>query len=232
MTAAPVTPPATPDEFSTGARVAVLLPLPVSGAYDYLVPEDSVLAPGDVVEVPIGRRFETGVVWGAGHGDVAESKLKDVVHRLDVPSLPGVLLRFIDWVAGYTLQPPGAVLRMTINPIRRGFTPKPVTAIVASGRSLAECGVKATPAREKVLSAIGTDSFSTATALANHAKVSAGVIRSLLDAGVLTQIETTLPSPFDELHPNHAKTLLEDAQNRAVTMLLERFNHALVSRCS
>jgi len=213
-------------EFSTGARVAVLLPLPVGTAYDYLVPEECVLAPGDVVEVPIGRRFEVGVVWGPGLGDVAESKLKEVVHKLDIPPLPDVLLKFIDWVANYTVQPAGAVLRMAINPIRRGYASKPVTAIVASGRSFEDCSLKRTPAREKVLSAIGEKSFATATALSEEAGVSSGVIRSMVESGVLQLIETAAPSPFDELQQNHAKTVLDDAQNRAVSELRARVGGA------
>lgn len=213
-------------EFSSGTRIAVLLPLPVSTAYDYVVPEECVLTPGDVVEVPIGRRFEIGVVWGAGLGDVSEAKLKDVVRRLDVPPLPVVLMRFIDWVASYTLQPAGAVLRMAINPIRKGYASKPLTAIVASGRSLDACQVKGTPAREKILSTIGKRSFPTATALAKEANVSAGVVRSLVDAGVLDVIEVEKPSPFDKLDIHHAKTTLEDDQNQAVTTLLARLNHA------
>ena len=31
-----------------GRRLAVLLPLPVAGAYDYIVPEGMALAPGEV----------------------------------------------------------------------------------------------------------------------------------------------------------------------------------------
>ena len=70
-----------PDVFAQGARVAVLLPLPVEGAYDYLVPEGLSLAAGDIVEVPLGRRFEVGVVWGAGEGAVPAAKLREVVHN-------------------------------------------------------------------------------------------------------------------------------------------------------
>ena len=55
--------------FPPGAQVTVLLPLPVD-TYDYRVPEDVTLAAGDVVEVPLGRRFEVGVVWGPGTSDV------------------------------------------------------------------------------------------------------------------------------------------------------------------
>ena len=225
-TASTDTAPPAPAEFSAGAYVAVLLPFPVNTPYDYVVPEDCVLALGDVVEVPIGRRFEIGVVWGAGRGDVPESKLKSVVHRLDVPSLPDVLMRFIDWVASYTLQPAGAILRMTINPIRRGHILKPATVIIASGRSLKDCKLKPTPAREKVLGVVGTKSFPTASALTKTANVSAGVIRNLIDAGVLNVIEIAAPSPFHTLHLNHAKTVLEDSQNRAATVLLERLDRA------
>jgi len=44
-------------------RVRVLLPLPLVGAYDYRVPEELALAPGDFVRVPLGKRSEIGVVW-------------------------------------------------------------------------------------------------------------------------------------------------------------------------
>jgi primosomal protein N' (replication factor Y) (superfamily II helicase) len=108
MTSAQSTPADITPRFSAGAQVAVLLPLPVDSAYDYKVPEGAELAAGDIVEVPLGRRFEVGVVWGPGCHDVRPEKLREVVHKLDVPPVPGVLRRFIDWAAGYTLQPPGA----------------------------------------------------------------------------------------------------------------------------
>src|SRR5690349_19043204 len=106
---------AQPVAFTAGMRVAVLLPLPVDTAYDYMVPEGAVLMAGDIVEVPLARRFEVGVVWGPGVGDIPAAKVREVVHKLDLPALPEVLRKFIDWVAGYTLQPAGAVLRMTLN---------------------------------------------------------------------------------------------------------------------
>ena len=55
--------PAQPVVFGPGARVAVLLPLPVDTAYDYVVPEGASFVAGDIVEVPLARRFEVGVVW-------------------------------------------------------------------------------------------------------------------------------------------------------------------------
>src|SRR5512138_3723344 len=49
-------------------RVQVLLPLPLSGAYDYLVPEGLApeglaVEPGSVVVAPLAQRELIGVVW-------------------------------------------------------------------------------------------------------------------------------------------------------------------------
>ncbi|MEQ9199755.1 MAG: hypothetical protein RLN80_07185, partial [Rhodospirillales bacterium] len=53
-------------------RVSVLLPLPLSGAYDYRADVSLDLQPGDIVEVPLGRQQRTGVVRGPAAGDVAD----------------------------------------------------------------------------------------------------------------------------------------------------------------
>ncbi len=98
----------------TSRTVAVLLPLPLAGAYDYAVPEGASLSPGDFVMAPLGARQMVGVVWRAAQGGVDPAKLKSVHAKLDLPPLPEDLRRFIDWVADYTLSPPGAVLRLAM----------------------------------------------------------------------------------------------------------------------
>ncbi|MDP1556352.1 MAG: DEAD/DEAH box helicase, partial [Hyphomonas sp.] len=208
--------------FGAGAQVAVLLPLPVTSAYDYKVPEGVELSAGDIVEVPLGRRFEVGVVWGPGQHEVRPEKLREIVHRLDVPPVPEVSRRFIDWAAAYTLQSPGALLRIAINPARRWVPPQPVSALAASGLSLKAAGVKATPAREKVMAAIGAATFPTATALAAKAGVSSGVIRQLIDAGALRNVPLPYASPFDPLAPDHARPCLEAAQAEAAAVLVSK----------
>ena len=57
------------------------------------------------------KGFEVGVVWGKGESDLPPGKLRDIVQRVEVPALNQTLRQFIAWVAGYTLQPMGAVLR-------------------------------------------------------------------------------------------------------------------------
>ena len=46
-------------------RVSVLLPLPLSEAYDYRLPGHLAASPGSFVRVPLGRREVVGVVYGA-----------------------------------------------------------------------------------------------------------------------------------------------------------------------
>jgi primosomal protein N' (replication factor Y) len=207
-------------EFSPGAQVTVQLPLPVE-AYDYRVPEGLTLVAGDMVEVPLGRRFEVGVVWGKGESDVPAGKLRDIVQRIDVPPLNDTLRQFIGWVAGYTLQPMGAVLRMALNPAR-GWQPASVPVLVPSGRSITEAGLKATLARQKLLAAATKERFSTAAALARAAGVGAGGVRDLLAAGVLATVNQSAPSPFANPDTAHARPRLEAAQAAAVRDLSEK----------
>src|SRR5262245_71928 len=111
------------DEFDAAApreRVRVLLPLPLTGAYDYRAALSLHLQPGDFVHVPLGNRGTIGVVWdaipsGAEEEPLPEERLKDVAEKLDAPPLPATTRRFVDWVSSYTLAPPGAVLRMAMS---------------------------------------------------------------------------------------------------------------------
>ncbi|MGB9151605.1 MAG: primosomal protein N' [Alphaproteobacteria bacterium] len=103
MTKPSTTPPAT---------LRVLLPAPLADAYDYLPPEGERPENGAFVEVPFGGRKMLGVVWGDGKGGVPEAKLKNIAFVLDLPLVPDVSRSFVDWVAGYTLTPAGAVLKM------------------------------------------------------------------------------------------------------------------------
>ncbi len=102
-------------------RVPVLLPYPFATALDYAVPEGLDPKPGDVVQVPLGRRDVFGVVWdGTPEAGVAETQMRSLLSSLPVPPLQPPLRRFIDWVAAYTLSPTGAVLAMTM----RGYRPQ------------------------------------------------------------------------------------------------------------
>ncbi|MEX0923606.1 MAG: primosomal protein N' [Rhodovibrionaceae bacterium] len=208
--------PRTSEEFSAGARVGVLLPLPLAGVYDYLVPEETSLSPGDIVEAPLGKRVLTAVVWGAGAGDVAESKLKTLLGRFAVPPLPEAERRFIDWVADYTLAPPGAVLRMALSAPQALQPPAPRRALVAAA---APEDMKITPARQRVLAAAADGFARPAAELAREAGVSAGVLKALVKAGALREVELAPARHFPLPDPATLGPKLSKAQGAAAAAL-------------
>jgi primosomal protein N' (replication factor Y) len=109
---------------------------------------------------------------------------------------------------------------MTLNPARRWPQQKTPTAIAVSGMPLAALGVKATPAREKVLAVVHQKGpFETAAALARESGVSGGVIRDLITAGALSVIEAQAVSPFPAPHPDHHLPQLEAGQEKAAADL-------------
>ncbi|MEM7670265.1 MAG: primosomal protein N', partial [Pseudomonadota bacterium] len=98
--------------FGPGARVAVMVPAPFDGALDYVVPEGLELGAGDFVQVELGARLVTGIVWGAATGEIAIERLKRIAGRFDVPPMADAMRRFLDRAAEYTLTPPGMMVRM------------------------------------------------------------------------------------------------------------------------
>lgn len=102
-------------EMKSSLRVVrVLVPLPVGEGYDYLVPADLEISAGDFVSVPLGKKESVGIVWGEPDGKIPENKLKTIEAVLDAPPLSEATRAFVDWVAGYTLTPPGSILKMLL----------------------------------------------------------------------------------------------------------------------
>src|SRR5690348_2881296 len=140
-------------------RVRVLLPVPFPGALDYRVPDEMATPPpGTFVRVTLGPRPLVGVVWEGDDGDtVAPERLKPLGDVLPTPPLPAELRRFVERVAGYTLAPPGAVLRMTMSVGEALLPPSPrrICAITAEGTAALDSEPKAlTPARRRALAAL------------------------------------------------------------------------------
>lgn len=172
--------------------VSVLLPLGIPGPYDYAVPPTIEVAHGDFVTVPLGSREILGVVWGDASGEVGHNRLKPITERLDVPPMARVLRQFIDWIASYTLSPPGAVLRLAIR--APGALEPAATRIVY--RLNGPAPARLTPGREKVL-AVAQDHFARTTReLAEEAGVSTAVVRGLIDAGTFEAVELPADAAF------------------------------------
>ncbi|MFO1113340.1 MAG: primosomal protein N' [Rhodospirillales bacterium] len=204
--------------FAAGERVAALLPLPLAGAYDYLVPEGLSLRVGDFVEVPLGGRRLPAVVWGEGTETLDKAKLKPVARRLAAPPLPEVSRRFVGWVADYTVQPAGAVLRMLMSVPEALLPAKPGRVLRAAER---QPDLRASPARQRVLTVLAEGPPLPLAELARRAACSQAVVRGLLAAGALEAVELpeVLPPAPDWRRPGRS---LSRAQGAAAAALRAR----------
>ena len=168
-------------------RIQILLPLPLQGVLDYLAPDDLALQEGDFVEVPLGSKRLQGVVWSMEPppSDVPDERLKHIYGRFDLPALPDSLMKFIDWVAAYTLSPPGAVLKMAVSVPRAFEQAKSRTAY----RLAVEDPEELTAARRKVYDAAVGDMPLSVRDWRDWAGVGEGVIRGMVKAGQMTAVE-------------------------------------------
>ncbi|MCA1263194.1 primosomal protein N', partial [Nitratireductor aquimarinus] len=89
--------------------VPVMVPMPAERPYSYAVPEDMRVEPGSIVRVPLGPREVAGIVWDGPGEAVAAKRLRAISAVFDCPPIPEEMRRFVDWVASYTLSPPGMV---------------------------------------------------------------------------------------------------------------------------
>ena len=92
----------------------VLVPMPAERPYSYAVPGDMQVVPGSIVRVPLGPRLVAGVVWDGPAEVIDARKLRAIEHVFDCPPVDAQMRRFVDWVAAYTLSPPGLVARMIL----------------------------------------------------------------------------------------------------------------------
>ncbi len=168
--------------FVAGERVGILLPLPLTGVYDYRLPAGMDVEEGAFVRVPLGGRQATGVVWGKASGEVAEARLRDVVASLPAAPMTAVMRRFVDWVAAYTLYPAGAVLRMAMSVPEALLPSRPETVLAAAA---AMPDLRPTAARARVMAVLADGPPRTAADLAREAGVSSAVVAGLMAAGAL-----------------------------------------------
>jgi primosomal protein N' (replication factor Y) len=201
----------------------VLVPVAVDIAYSYKIPRGLELAPGDFVEVPLGNRQATGVVWDVREAPAA-SNLKSILHKRDLPPMGAPLRDFIDWVARWTLSPRGMVLRMaTRAPDSAGPEPVRIGVRLAADDPGSEA-LRITPARARVLQAAQGGLSYSKSALAEASACSVGVIDGLIDEGALEAI--ALPPEPVALAPDlgFAPTCFEPDQATAACELAARVN--------
>jgi len=196
-------------------RAGVLLPLPLSGAYDYKLPKGTNAARGLLVSAPIGPREALGAVWGAAEGSVGDNRLKEAVPLAGLPALSHKLCDFVDWVASYTLSPPGMILAMVLRSAK-AFAPETMrTAYVRGGAT----PKRLTPARARVLAVAEDGLARSVPSLAEEAGASPAVVRGLIESGALAATQLPEFAAFAVPDPALAAAALNGDQRRAADAL-------------
>jgi primosomal protein N' (replication factor Y) len=96
------------------ALIEVLTAEGAPKSFTYAAPLDVTLRRGQLVRVPLGKKFSFGVVLGPSQEVIPPEKLKTIASLVEAPPLQPALIDFIFWVADYCMSLPGNILAMAI----------------------------------------------------------------------------------------------------------------------
>jgi primosomal protein N' (replication factor Y) len=192
----------------------VLVPVPVARPYTYT--SDRLLDPGTIVAIPLGPRLVVGAVWPGIPDQVAAGKVREIEQIFDAPPLPESLIRFVEWVAEYTLSPLGMVLRMVLRSPEALHPERQMPGVRIAGAP----PERMTDARRRVLDLAANGLAWSKSGLAAGAGVSPGVVDGLLAQGTLEVVALPVRPIASVVDPDHARPNLSKAQERAAAALV------------
>lgn len=178
--------------------ISVLLPMPFKGAFDYLYQDIGSVQVGSFVRVPFGRSVQEGVVLEIHDRDpaVSHDKLKEIQEVIQLPELSKETLHFIQRMSHYTLNPLGSVLKLFMS-VPRVFDP-PKMRTYYRFMPLDRENPKLTPLQQKVCDAFEGDDVLTREDILGRIKVSAAVLKALVDKRALVPQERKIINPERE----------------------------------
>ena len=198
--------------------VPVMVPMPAERPYSYAVPDGMQVEPGSVVRVPLGPREVAGIVWDAPTDQVDAKKLRPISEVFQCPPIEEAARRFVDWVAAYTLSPPGLVARMFLR-APAAFDPEPPLAGLRWTGSEPD---RLTEARGRVLELARDGMAWTRSGLAHAAGTSLTVIDGLKAQSVFEDVSIPAPPVVALPDPNYATPSLSPDQGAAAQVLREK----------
>ncbi len=219
MSAAPANASSSP----ASGRRPVLLPVPLGETFDYRASPDIDADPGRFVSVPFGRRNLIGVVWDASSvsGDSKAPRLEDlkaIEAVLDMPPMGEPLRRLIDWIAAYTLNPRGAILRMAMSVPRAFEPPKPVLVYHPGSQA----PTRLTAARRRVLTLLADGPPLTVGEITRETGVGPSVVQGLEKSGAIEATSRIDEPRIAEPDPGRPGPSLSRDQKIAARALRER----------
>jgi len=192
----------------------VLFPVHVDTPFDYEVPFDMSVEPGEFVFAPIGQQYKLGVVWSVGPAEPGRD-LKPIAEKKPTQALPTTVLQFVSWTAKYNCASLGMALRMVLS-ARKALDLSPIVTHYSPASSIS---AKMTPARSRVLE-FGGPFPERASVIAERAGVSAGVVRGFADVGGLIAQGLPVDQPYGEPDPDISGLELSRGQSDAAANLI------------
>lgn len=199
-------------------RVRLLVLNAALGPLDYKVPETMNVEPGSVVIAPLGPRKVTGIVWDEGRlpgAEVAAEKLRAILEVVDVPPLSPPLRRLIEWTADYYCAALASVARMVLS--SRGALGGPTTT--TEYRLSGGTPERMTPQRAAAIEALDGEQ-ATIRELAEIAGVSDGVLRGLVNQGVIEPVTVAIDRPYPPANPDFHQPALSEDQLRVAKRMV------------
>ena len=188
-----------PETADTLIRVMLATTLPYEdGALTYRIDKQelSLAEPGQLVSVPLGKRQVTGMVIGEAAGIAPEDKA--ITFKTAIPydaalRLTPPMQKFLNWVAQWYMEPPGAVFKMAVS-VPSAFTPE----VLPTGYQIVASPEQAsTPRRRNILTALSDMAMLPQSAASIHAMTgaSASTIKAMVAEGLLKEAPmASLPS--------------------------------------
>lgn len=202
--------------------VGVLLPLPFNDVFDYRADDNVVV--GQIVRVPFGREQQTGVVWKVGKSSSLDNtKIKHILETYDLPPLQPALMKLVDWVAHYNMAPLGLTLKMVLGAKGIFEDPKMKILYKLSGKTLAEAKLKNSDARWRVIDLLRHAPYSRPE-IVKGTGVTPGVIKSLIDGGVLEPVPVIRQKEFLPPKINFQRVELTSEQKNAADYLCQKID--------
>ncbi len=205
-------------------RVRCLVFNAALGVLDYRVPTGMQVEPGCVVVAPLGPRQILGVVWDEERltgAEVPAAKLRSLHELLPVPPLRAELRRLVEWTADYYCAPLSAVARMVLASGGALRGPSVTTEYRLSGTE----PDRLTPKRLQALEALQGEQ-ATVRELAELADVSEGVLRGLINQGVLEPVLVDTDRPYPRAKADYLAVELNPEQAEVAATL----THAVEAR--
>ncbi|MFC4294761.1 primosomal protein N' [Novosphingobium tardum] len=191
-------------------RVRLLVFNAALGPLDYRVPAGMDVEPGSVVVAPLGPRQIVGIVWEADRlpaAEVPDARLRPLLEVLPVRPLAAPLRRLIEWTADYYCASLASVARMALSSgaaLRGGGT-------LTEYRLTGQVPERMTPQRAAALDLLEGEQ-ATIRELGEIAGVSEGVLRGMVNAGMLEPVVVDIDRPYPRAHADHFQPLLTEHQ--------------------